>query len=419
MPLPSQSDSPSSPPAAPERQRTLLVVDDEEGPRRSIRAVFKSDYNVLLAENGAQALELARANRLDAAVLDIRMTDMSGIEVLEQLKKIDPAIEVIMLTAYETTETARQALRLGASDYLDKPFDVATIRAAVANAMNRRMLSEEIHHNNHRLQELQTEVHKHKLLEEMARAKGDIYASIIHDLNSPLAVIGGFVELINNKIGDVDHQEMPAVRQIRDHLAHITRQINKSIEVSQRYLSFLRQRSVHHSGVSVAQILGELEDLMRVHPDLKNHQITVHRRPVDAQVAINGIDLIQILMNLCSNALQCTDQPHKVEVRWHYLNPPHDLTALRDDAENRVIYRDTLDTRGPLVTFEVSDDGPGIPPDVVPHIFDSYFSTKSTGRGTGLGLAIVLRFVKEAGGAVRLRTSSGRGTTFTVYLPAM
>src|SRR5262247_4019432 len=92
------------------QKRTLLIVDDEEGPRQSLRVVFKDEYHLLLAEDGKQALELAQKNRIDAAVVDIRMVGMSGIDLLGQLKALDPDVEVIMLTAYETIETLRQAL---------------------------------------------------------------------------------------------------------------------------------------------------------------------------------------------------------------------------------------------------------------------------------------------------------------------
>src|SRR6202034_2095234 len=92
----------------------LLVVDDEEGPRQSVRIIFKDEYQVLLANSGEQAVELARHHSISVAVSDILMTGMSGIDVLKVLKEIDPAIEVIMLTAYETIETARQAIRYGA-----------------------------------------------------------------------------------------------------------------------------------------------------------------------------------------------------------------------------------------------------------------------------------------------------------------
>src|SRR5579862_8890053 len=183
------SDTPSVPPAKP--RRTLLIVDDEEGPRQSLRVVFKDDYNLLMANDGPRAIELAKQNRIDVAITDIRMVGMSGVELLEQLKAIDPGIEVIMLTAYETVDTLRLALRLGACDYLNKPFDIGTMRKAVANAMERRSLVEEIRNNGQQLQALQSELQNQKMAEEITRTRGEIYASIIHDINSPLTVISG------------------------------------------------------------------------------------------------------------------------------------------------------------------------------------------------------------------------------------
>src|SRR5271155_1973878 len=123
---------------APKRRGTLLIVDDEDGPRQSMRVIFKDEYDLLMAEDGPTAIELAQKNEIDVAVLDIRMAGMSGIEVLERLKFVQPDIEAIMMTAFETTDTIRKALQLRACDYINKPFDLATMRAAVSQAMQRR-----------------------------------------------------------------------------------------------------------------------------------------------------------------------------------------------------------------------------------------------------------------------------------------
>src|SRR5512140_226794 len=161
------------------RRGTLLIVDDEDGPRQSLRVIFKDDYEILMANDGAHAIELAQNHRIDVAVLDIRMSGMSGIEVLERLKYVEPAIEVVMMTAFETTDTMRQALRLRACDYINKPFDLATMRSAVATAMQRRTLEGEIHNNAEQLQELLSELQSQKIEEQMAHTRGEIYASII------------------------------------------------------------------------------------------------------------------------------------------------------------------------------------------------------------------------------------------------
>src|ERR1019366_10351970 len=86
-------------PVSQATKQVLLLVDDEEGPRQSIRIVFKDEYRILMADNGPMAIKLAKEYAIDAAVLDIRMAGMSGIEVLNALKAIDPSTEVVMLTA--------------------------------------------------------------------------------------------------------------------------------------------------------------------------------------------------------------------------------------------------------------------------------------------------------------------------------
>src|SRR5260370_37036472 len=88
-------------------KRTLLIVDDEEGPRQSLRVVFKDEYNLLMANDGNRAIELAKQNRIDVAITDIRMVGMSGVELLEHLKAGDPAIAGVMLPAYETGDSLR------------------------------------------------------------------------------------------------------------------------------------------------------------------------------------------------------------------------------------------------------------------------------------------------------------------------
>ena len=173
MPSPSRLDTTSEPPPAPgavaPSKPTLLIVDDEEGPRQSLRIVFKNDYNVLVASDGLEAIMLARSHRISVVVCDIMMLGMSGVEVLKELKQIDPVIEVIMLTAFETIETARQALRHGASDYLNKPFDIPTMRAAVAHAAQKHRDAIEFRQSNQQLQDLQRVIHDQRAREEMAR----------------------------------------------------------------------------------------------------------------------------------------------------------------------------------------------------------------------------------------------------------
>ena len=397
---------------------TLLIVDDEEGPRQSLRVVFKDDYSLLLASNGHDALELARNNKIHAAVLDIRMTGMSGTEVLEKIKAIQPSIEVIMLTAYETIDTIRQALRLGACDYLNKPFDVATIRKAVATAMERHSLSDEIVANNKRLAALQIELHDQKLQEEITRTRGEIYASIIHDINGPLTIISGFIQIINQRMGDSKRLEGEDMEMVKDRLRRITRQVSNCIEISHRYLSFMRQQPSTPIRINVNLILDDLRELLNVHPSKSQNTLKIHALVHDIELQINGTDLIQILLNLAINALQSTPEPHLVDISSRVLETGVDFSNLQDGPSDRILFGQGFSNTPPLLQLSVRDDGPGIPAEVLPKIFQPYFTTKPPGKGTGLGLAIVHRLLKEARGCLHVHSQPGEGAAFNIYLPA-
>jgi two-component system, sensor histidine kinase and response regulator len=403
--------------AAPQR-RTLLIVDDEEGPRQSLRVIFKDDYNLLMANDGTRAIELAKQNKIDVAITDIRMVGMSGVELLEHLKKVDPGMEVIMLTAYETVDTLRLALRLGACDYLNKPFDISTMRKAVASAMERRSLSEEIRNNGQQLQELQKELQNQRMVEEITRTRGEIYASIIHDINGPLTVISGFIQLMNQRIGASSSVGGEDLDFIKDRLKTITRQVTNCIEISRRYLSFLRQNSEENPPVGVNHILSDLHELIRVHPAVKDNLFSIEQLAEDVTVRINGTDLIQILLNLAVNGLQCSPEKHSVQIAGRYQTSPLDLAKFPDGPEDRLINREGFRNSAPLLALTVKDTGPGIPSEILPKIFDPYFTTKSASQGTGLGLNVVQRLVREAKAAMHVRTKLGQGTTFTIYLPA-
>ena len=405
------------PTATPRRRGTLLIVDDEEGPRQSLRVIFKDDYDLLMAEDGPTAIELAQQNKIDVAVLDIRMAGMSGIEVLERLKYVNPDIEAIMITAFETTDTIRQALRLRASDYINKPFDIAIIRAAVSQAMQRRTLESEIHSSAEKVQQLLAELQNQRIEEQIAKTRGDIYASIIHDINGPLTVICGFVQVLSRRLGPASRLEMTDLEFIRERLGIIGRQTSNCIEISRRYLGFLRRQSDETARVGVNQMLNDLNQLVRVHPSLQDNEFGVQSLAEDTGVKINGTDLIQILLNLTVNAFQCAPFSHRVDIGGEIIREPLDLQAFKDGPQDRLLNVENFNNTAPLVKLWVRDNGPGISAEVLPKIFQPYFTTKGPRQGTGLGLNIVQRLIKEGGGALHVHTRVGEGTTFTIYLP--
>src|SRR3954462_11599892 len=130
--------------AADRRPPRILVVDDERSMRELLAIVLRREgYEVLLAENGRGAIDLLEREPVDILISDIKMPDLSGVDVLRAAKKVDQDILGIMITAFASTETAVEAMRLGACDYLSKPFDIDLLKMKVREKIENRQLRQE------------------------------------------------------------------------------------------------------------------------------------------------------------------------------------------------------------------------------------------------------------------------------------
>src|SRR5262245_12730836 len=122
----------------------VLVVDDDPGVRESFRLILEDHYDVVDVPDGPGALDVVRASAIDLVLLDIRLPGMDGIEVLERIKALDEGIEVILVTAVKTVRTAVAAMKLGAFDYLTKPFEEDELLSLSRRALERRALEREV-----------------------------------------------------------------------------------------------------------------------------------------------------------------------------------------------------------------------------------------------------------------------------------
>jgi two-component system, sensor histidine kinase and response regulator len=392
----------------PSEKTVLLVVDDEEGPRASLNVVFKNDCKVLLACNGKEALNFARSSRVDVAILDILMPGLSGVDVLRELKGLDEDIEVIMLTAYETLDTARQALRFGAREYLNKPFDIGALRSAVKAAAAKRRVNLELKSAQARLAELQREV---------ASERADDAGFVLHDLNNPLTVINGFVEMIDRQVQTAASLEGAEFDQMKATITRVHSQVVRCVEISRRYLGSKRRAPLPDDTCCVREVLGDLRELLHRHPSVESHTLVIDAFEQPARVPLHATDLLRVSLNLTLNALQSTPAIHRVEVVASVLESGFDASAFENTDRERFVSPRGTSPRGAVVALCVRDDGPGIPANVVRRLFDEQITTKPAGKGTGLGLGSVKQLVFGAGGAIRLTTESGQGAAFTVYLP--
>ena len=129
------------------RQAKILVVDDEQGIRESLRMILKDKYEVITEEDAIKALERILKGDIDIVALDIKMPHLSGVDVLHNIKKSSPDVEVFLITGFPSVATAVEAIQCGAYDYVIKPFDREAVLNVVRRGLNRRsqnMLEKEV-----------------------------------------------------------------------------------------------------------------------------------------------------------------------------------------------------------------------------------------------------------------------------------
>lgn len=196
---------------------TVLVVDDEIGPRESLRAILKPGYQVLVATEGEQAVRLVTESPIDVVLLDLRMPGVSGIHVLERIKEIKPDVEVILITGYASYETVLEALRLHAFDYIPKPFNIPHLRDIVKRAVTR-------HHSYVRKAEYEDEANEQQLehgqkpmeLAALPKALEDLHSMLSRSVQGPLPTIEeGSRLLASNYTNQLDGQGQETLHRVR------------------------------------------------------------------------------------------------------------------------------------------------------------------------------------------------------------
>src|SRR5216110_1580739 len=178
----------------------ILVIDDEMGPRESLRMLLKPEYNVATADCVEAGIRLLKENQPDTIVMDIRMPGMTGIEGLRKIREIDPHLSVIMLTGFGALETAKEALRLGANDYISKPFDAGEMRDIIGRNVERTRLQRTSEHAATEIKELNNRLMKELAQKERLASLGQASSEFVHDLSNPLTIVWGYVQILAKKL---------------------------------------------------------------------------------------------------------------------------------------------------------------------------------------------------------------------------
>ena len=387
------------------RKPVLLIVDDEDGPRESLRFVFKDRVQCVTVNCGRDGIAYAKSNPVDVAILDIRMQDMTGVDVLRELKAHDPSIECILLTGHETLETARAAVHLGASEYLNKPFDVFHIREVVDGCLARRQQKRQATEKIQTLQKLNQDL-SHAVADQSRNTTASVLsAGVVHELNNPLSIIAGYIQLLDRDLVKLSEGDASATHNIQHRFSTIQREIQRCKEIAERFLRFSRAPRLQTEIINAVPLLEDTALLLRAHPSHGQCRIIAHAIEPALAVQANPVELMQVLINIGINALQAMNGQGTLL-----------FTAERSPAPVNPIFRaPTYDSHRPFVRFAITDTGCGIAPENIANIFTPHFTTKP--NGTGMGLAIVADIVSKTGGAIEVLSSAGNGTNFNLYLP--
>lgn len=392
---------------APATKPTLLICDDEAGPRESLRIVFKDRYNCVVATCGREGIECAKNNRVDAAILDIKMPDISGVEVLRAIKELDPNIECVMLTGYETVETARAAVRYGAADYLNKPFDVFMVRELLEKCIARRQGKAATAETLKSLQKMNEDLTRDLADSNRAVTASVLSAGVVHEINNPLSIIAGYTYLLGRDLAEIGAVDQTAAQSVQLRLATIQREVERCKDIAQRFLTFARTKQREIERTLAVKLLEDTAALIKAHPANKGCDISVRVPNLAQTVDVHAAEFIQILINLSVNALHAMDGRGQLTLACDLVPTVADRCGFRAEKFSPAL---------PHNRFTVTDAGCGIAPENIDRIFEPFFTTKN--NGNGLGLAIITELITKYNGAVAVESVLGKGTTFSVFLPA-
>jgi signal transduction histidine kinase len=361
----------------------ILVLDDETALVTALLSTLRENgYEAAGATTPAHALERLRAQRFDVLLTDLHLPEMDGIAAIAAARAIDPELIAVMMTGHGSIDTAVEAMKAGAVDYVLKPFKLRTLQTVVARALTERKLRRE----NEALQR-SLAARTHEL--EVANRELEAFAySVSHDLRGPLRRIDGFTDALveecaagnSANVQEYCDRVKRGVRRmsaIIDDLLRMSKAMRSELEI----VGFDLSACCHEIGAKLAATLPERKVKWTFMPGMR----------VEADAG-----LLRIAMeNLLGNA-------------WKY-------TARREVAEIEVGLR----REGSEFTVEVRDNGVGFDMAESRNLFTPFqrLSSGSGFEGTGIGLSTVQRVIERHGGRIWATAEVGRGATFRFTLP--
>jgi len=372
----------------------ILVIDDEED-ILDVMSLTLSDngYQVTTAPDGATGLELCHKTPPRIVITDIRMPGMNGIAVLEEVKKLDPDIEVIVCTAFAEMDLAIQALQLNASDFITKPISDQALQLSLERAKQRYTSRKKLQ-DYAKFLERQAVDQAQILHQDKMMSLGRLAASVVHEINNPLSGILNYSRLMSKilKKGPLEKDKSDKFKQ---YLELVETETERCAQIVSNLLAFSRKSPPAMGPVQIQELLQKCISLSQHKLELQNIALTTSFQPNLPAVQGDANQLQQCIINLIFNAIDAMSEGGTLHIKSH-----HDADKTH-------------------ILIAISDTGAGIPENNLPHIFEPFFTTKQEGYGVGLGLSTVYGIIEHHNGQIDVKSRTGHGTTFFIRLPVI
>lgn len=226
-------------------------------------------------------------------------------------------------------------------------------------------------------------------------ALGKLAAGIAHEVNNPLAVIKEKVGWIKDLLEEEDIGKSENFHEFEDSIKKIDYHVDRAKKVTHRLLGFARRMEPMQENVDINKVLDETIDFLRNEAHYRNITIKTQFFTGLPMTTSDSAQLQQVFLNILNNGIDALGKDGEISVTTSYKSKEKEIA------------------------IGISDNGPGIPNELLNRIFDPFFTTKEIGKGTGLGLSISYSIVEKLGGRIIVTSEEGKGTTFTIFLPAV
>lgn len=360
-----------------EKTPRILIIDDEEVVLDSCKQILrKENFAISAVSNGDLGLEVLPEFCPDLVFVDLKMPGLSGFEVLNRIRQIDPTIVTIVITGYSTVASAIESMKEGAYDFLPKPFTPEEFRMITYRGIEKRKLVVET---------IALKREKDMLREHFA-------AAVSHELKSPLSAVQQNLFLLETELsGLLNEDQKNRIERMKSKVNDLINLIHSWLRVISVDVNKLKD---NFKVISIDSIIFKAVENVEQQAARNDNKIITPNSIQKYQILGDEGTLVEAVSNILGNAIKYSHAGGEIEIR--------------------------LDESDQHLQIMISDKGIGISKEDIPYIFEDFF-TGETGlkaeKGSGLGLAITRRIIEAHQGTVFVNSKLGEGTTFTIKLP--